>query len=253
MRCPGLACLTCLLLLLALPLPAARAADELLAVSEDAPPFAYLDNGRFLGLANELLDRIAQRSGLRLQRSQQPWARAQQTVQQLPNSLLYVTVRTPARESQYRWVGPVDDCDIVVMALATSGLAFEPKAASSRQLRIGAVRGSPSAQLLRDAGLPERAIYITPGSETSTKMLYAGHLDMIAGLVLPYANQAGRLGLDGAQLNVIHQLQKGHGCYYAFNPAVDARLFERFAKAFEALRAEGELKALRGRYLRAMR
>lgn len=84
-------------------------------------------------------------------------------------------------------------------------------------------------------------------------MLYAGHLDMIAGLVLPYAHQAGRVGLDGAQLNVIHQLQKGHGCYYAFNPAVDARLFERFARAFEGLRAEGELKSLRGRSLRAAR
>ncbi|MDM4768419.1 transporter substrate-binding domain-containing protein [Pelomonas sp. SE-A7] len=247
MRCPGLACLICLALLL----PAARAADELLAVSEDAPPFAYLDNGRFLGLANELLDRIAQRSGLRLQRSQQPWARAQQTVRQLNNSLLYVTVRTPARESQYRWVGPIDDCDIVVMALATSGLSFDPRLPSVRQLRIGAVRGSPAAQLLREAGVAERAIYVTPGSETSTKMLYAGHLDMIAGLILPYAHQASRLGLDGAQLGVIHQLQKGYGCYYAFNPAVDDQVFERFAKAFESLRAEGELKSLRARYFRS--
>jgi polar amino acid transport system substrate-binding protein len=242
-------CAGLLLGLLLVAAPLARATD-LLAVTEDVPPFSYLDNGRFRGLANEVLDRISQRSGLHVQRSIQPWARAQKTVHQVDDSMIYVTVRTPAREAQYRWVGPIDDCDLVVLALASSALTFEPHSQGGRALRVGAVRGSPAAQLLRDAGLPERAIYITPGSETSTKMLFAGHLDMVAGLVLPYAHQAARLGLDGAQLSVVHRLQKGYGCYYAFNPKVRPEVFDRFAQAFEALRSEGELKVLRERHLR---
>jgi len=226
--------------------PAARAGD-LLGITEDVPPFSYLDGGRFVGLANEVLDRVAARSGLRLQRSIQPFARGLKTVESLPNSFLYVVVRTPARESQYRWVGPLDDCDLVVMTLRSSGVDFSPGAPDARALRIGVVKGSPAGRMVREAGMPEGSIYQTPGSETSTRMLYAGHLDMVAGLALPYQHQASRLGLDAGQLMVAHVLQKGYGCYFAFNRQVSEALFKRFATAFEALRGSGELKALQDR------
>lgn len=224
-------------------------ASDLLGVTEDVPPFSYLEDGRYLGLANEVLDRIVKRSGLRIQRAIQPWARAQITVQGVPNSLLYVTVRAPAREKLYRWVGPIDDCEIAVLALASSGRSFTPSTPDGQVLRIGAVRGSPAGKLLRDAGVTERSIYNTPGSETSAKMLYVGHLDMIAGLTLPYAFQAARAGYDPSQLVQVHVLHKGLGCYFAFNLKVDDGLFKRFEEAFVAMQASGELKTLREQYL----
>ena len=222
-------------------------AGDLLGVTEDVPPFSYLEGGRFVGLANEVLDRIAEQSGLRLQRSIQPFARGLKTVGELPNSFLYVVVRTPARESHYRWVGPLDDCDVVVMTLRSSGLDFSPTTPDARALRIGVIKGSPAGRMVREAGMPERSIYQTPGSETSTRMLYAGHLDMIAGLSLPYQHQATRLGMDASQLLVAQVLQKGYGCYFAFNPQVKDSFFQRFSEAFESLRTSGELQALRVR------
>ncbi|MDT9000718.1 transporter substrate-binding domain-containing protein [Paucibacter sp. APW11] len=228
------------------------AADtHLLGVTEDVPPFSYLEGGRFAGLANEVLDRIANQSGLKVQRSIQPFARGLKTVDEVPNSFLYVMVRTPARESHYRWVGPLDDCDVVVLTLRSSGLDFSPTTPDARALRVGAVKGSPAGKMLRDAGMPERSIYLTPGSETSTRMLFAGHLDMIAGLALPYQHQATRLGLDTSQMQVAHLLQKGFGCYFAFNPKVDPVLYKRFADAFDVLRSSGELRQLRERSMQA--
>ena len=222
-------------------------AGDLLGITEDVPPFSYLDRGRFVGLANDVLDRVAAQSGLRVQRSIQPFARGLRTVGEVHNSFLYVVVRTPAREPHYRWVGPLDDCDVAVLTLRSSGLDFSPTTPEARALRVGVIKGSPAGKMVREAGMPEPSIYQTPGSETSTRMLFAGHLDMIAGLVLPYQHQAARLGLDAGQLRVAHVLQKGYGCYFAFNPKVDPVLLRRFAEAFEALRASGELKALRDR------
>ncbi len=224
---------------------------DLLGVTEDVPPFSYLEGGRFVGLANEVLDRVAAQSGLRVQRSIQPFARGLKTLDEVPNSFLYVVVRTPAREPHYRWVGPLDDCDVVVLTLRSSGLDFSPTTPDARALRVGVVKGSPAGKMVREAGMPERSVYQTPGSETSTRMLYAGHLDMIAGLSLPYLHQAARLGLDVSQLTVAHMLQKGYGCYFAFNPKVDPALFKRFADAFEMLRSSGELKTLRERAIQA--
>ena len=80
-------------------LSGAALASDLLAITEDVPPFSYLDNGRYKGLANEVLDRISQRSGLHIQRIIQPWARGQKTLTEVPNSLLYIAVRSPSREN----------------------------------------------------------------------------------------------------------------------------------------------------------
>ena len=161
-----------------------------------------------------------------------------------------MTVRTPEREPQYLWVGPIDACDIVLLKLRRrSELQFDPQRIST-SLQIGALRGAPTAKLLRDAGIPEANIYLTPKSETSVRMLYADRVDLVAGLHAPYAYQAQRHGLDPTELQAIHVLQPGFGCYFAFNPRVDEQLLARFRKGFEELRASGELQSLREQFLR---
>lgn len=224
-------------------------AEELVGFSEDLPPFAYLEGAEHRGLANEVLDRIAQRTGLSIRRNSQPWTRSVRDAQAEPNGLLYVTVRTPEREPRYLWVGPIDACDIVVMKLRRrSDLRFEP--ARTGALHIGARRDGPAVPRLREAGVPEAAIYQTPSAEVAIRMLYADRLDMLAGLHLPSAYQAQRNGLDPTELQAFQVLQPGFGCYFAFNPRVDEQLIARFRKAFEELRASGELQALRELYLR---
>ncbi|MCV2371070.1 substrate-binding periplasmic protein [Roseateles oligotrophus] len=228
---------------------ASRALD-LTGFSEDLPPFAYLDSDKHRGLANEVLDRISQRTGLGIKRVNMPWVRALREAQAEPNSLLYVTVRTPEREPQFLWVGPLDKCDIVLMKLRRRAeLKFDPGQAAA-PLQIGVGRGSPSAQLLRDAGVPETVIYQTPRSEIGVRMLFAERLDMLAGLLLPSLFQVQRHGFDPAELQAFHLLKPGYGCYFAFNPKVDAQLLTQFRKGFDELQSSGELQALREQYLR---
>jgi len=81
-------------------------------------------------------------------------------------------------------------------------------------------------------------------------MLYADRLDLLAGLMLPSAYQAQRNGYDPAELQVVHVLKPGYGCYFAFNPKVDPQLLAQFRKGFEEIRSSGELQLLREMYLR---
>ncbi|MCV2358449.1 transporter substrate-binding domain-containing protein [Paucibacter sp. TC2R-5] len=223
---------------------------ELHAFSEDLPPYAYEENGVHRGMANEVLERIAQRAGFAVKRRNMPWARSLREAQAEPNSVLYITVRTPEREAQYLWVGPLDACDIVLMRLRRrSELKFDPSAMAP-PLQIGVSRGSPSAALLRDAGVAEQFIYATPRSEISVRMLYAARLDMMAGLFLPSLYQVQRNGYDVAELYAFHTLKPGYGCYFALNPKVDAQLLAQFRKGFEDLQSSGELESLREQYLR---
>ena len=223
---------------------------ELQAFSEDLPPFAYEDHGVHRGMANEVLDRISKRAGFSVNRQNMPWARSLREAQAEPNSVLYVTVRTPEREAQYLWVGPLDACDIVLMKLRRrSELKFDP-ATMPESTQIGVGRGSPSMQLLKDAGVAEHMIYPTPRSEISVRMLFAARLDMMAGLYLPSLFQAQRNGYQVADLQAFHTLKPGYGCYFAFNPKIDTQLLAQFRKGFAELQSSGELESLREQYLR---
>ncbi|WP_028455679.1 substrate-binding periplasmic protein [Chitinilyticum litopenaei] len=236
-------------LCLLLGLIARTGAADLQAFTEEFPPFNHVENGRHRGLANEILERIMQRSGLAINRESLPWARAVQKNEQTANSILYTTVRTAARDPNYRWVGPYDSCDIVLLKLKSRSDVHASNLAEARQYTIGAMRGGAGFQLLEEAGVPPENMMISRNEANSVRMLYAERFELSAGLVIPHRYIAKQLGLDPAQLVPAFTLQKGDGCYFAFNRKVDPQLFARFERAFQALQNSGELAQLQQRYL----
>ncbi|VEB41827.1 Uncharacterised protein [Chromobacterium violaceum] len=99
--------LIALLLALASPIIRAEAPPpDLLALTETLPPLSYEEDGARKGFANELLQMMLRDSGLRAAVEIKPWSRALREAQQTPNTLLYLTVRTPEREAWFKWVGP---------------------------------------------------------------------------------------------------------------------------------------------------
>ncbi|MBE9609801.1 substrate-binding periplasmic protein [Chitinilyticum piscinae] len=227
---------------------ALAAAADLQGYTEEFPPFNYLDKGAPAGLANDILDRVMARSGLSIERSSLPWPRAVQMTASSPNSLLYTTVRTPAREAQYRWVGPYDDCDVVLIKLRSRKDLQIGKLEDARNYLVGAVRGAAASQLLQEKQFPARNLTLVSDEEAVLRMLFAGRTDLNAGMFLPHGHLARQLGLPAQEMEVAHILQKGGGCYFAFNSKVDPALFARFEKAFEALRSSGELQQLQLRH-----
>ena len=84
------------------------AAVDIHAYTEDVPPLNYVDKGKISGYSTEVLRLAAQEAGLSLSIEAQPWLRAYAAVQKSPNALLFTVVRTPEREAQFQWVGPID-------------------------------------------------------------------------------------------------------------------------------------------------
>ena len=83
------------------------AAVDIHAYTEDVPPLNYVDKGKISGYSTEVLRLAAQEAGLSLSIEAQPWLRAYAAVQKSPNALLFTVVRTPEREAQFQWVGPI--------------------------------------------------------------------------------------------------------------------------------------------------
>lgn len=232
----------------ALLLPFSLAASNLQAFTEEFPPFNYMARGQHRGLANDILDAVIARSGLQIERQSYPWTRSVYMTGETPDSLLYTTVRTPEREHLYRWVGPFDDCDVQLIRLRHRKDVHVASFADARHYRIGAARNSAGTQLLQAKGFPLQQIDTSASEEKSVRMLYAERFELSVGMLIAHRFEAKRQGLDPDAMEVLYTLQKGSGCYFAFNPKVNAQSFTRFEKAFEELKQSGELKRIRERY-----
>lgn len=226
----------------------AQAAD-LIGFTEEFAPFNYTENGKNLGLANQIIDQIVARSGLSMTRKSYPWLRAVEGNQATPNSLLFTTVRTPDRENKYLWVGPYDLCEIWLIKLKNRKDVQASTLAEAKRYRVGAPRGSAGHSILLSKGFPEDKLDISLDEERNIRKLYAGRFDYSVGMIIPHYANAKHLGLPVLELEAILRLEKGLGCYFAFNPKVDPKLFQRFADAFSELEKSGELKKIRDAYL----
>lgn len=230
-------------------LNAANAAD-LVGFTEEFAPFNYTENGQNKGLANEILDRMTAKTGLTVERKVYPWLRAVEGVQGLENSLLFTTVRTPERENKFLWVGPFDDCEIWLIKLNSRKDVSAANIEQAKSYRVGAPRGSAGHGLLLSKGFQEGQLDLSLDEARNIRKLYAGRFDYSVGLIVPHYASAKKLSLPVEQLEPVLRLEKGLGCYFAFNPKVDPKLFQRFSDAFSAMKKSGELEKIRNSFLK---
>lgn len=225
-------------------------AADLRAYTENFPPFNNLQEQQESGISVELLRLIAGRAGLDIQLSFLPWQRAVNDNAADPNSILFTTVRTPQRENSYLWVGPIDACNLELVRLKKRKDIRIDSLSDAYRYNIGIPVAGADSEVLTRLGFPDSRIKRTPPSASVVRMLYAERFDLASGIKLSFAYQARMHGLPPGELVSAYTLQKGGGCYFAFNPAVDPELFRRFDTAFRELEKEGALRALHGKYLR---
>ena len=220
-------------------------AADLRAYTEEFPPFNYTEQGQHKGYANAILDVVSSKAGLTIERVIFPWTRSVASNQSDRNSVLFTTMRTPEREKQYRWVGPIDGCDVVALKLKKRQDIRISTAKDLNQYVIAFSKGAADEEILKKIGVPTNKLVGVSSTGNALPMLYGDRVDLIAGVYLSHAFTAKKNNLDSTQLEVAYVLEKGFGCYFAFNPKVDNQLFERFQTAFIEMQKSGDLEALR--------
>jgi polar amino acid transport system substrate-binding protein len=73
-------------------------------LTEDYPPYNYLQEGRLVGPSVEIVEAATLLAGSPVTRAQikvQPWSRAYRDALRGPNRVLFATTRTRDRESQF--------------------------------------------------------------------------------------------------------------------------------------------------------
>ncbi len=119
--------------------------------TEYSPPGSMLQGGRVVGFAVDKVREMMTRAGIAHTLELLPWKRAYTEALTRPDACVFSTTRTMEREVQFKWVGPLDEGEWVLL-----GRADRPMTITSledvRGLRIGTYHGDARDEYLRARG-----------------------------------------------------------------------------------------------------
>ncbi len=226
------------------PLPASRSAaiPELHLTTEHSPPASMLVEGRVGGRETDKLREMLERGDIPHRFDLLPWKRAYTLALHAPFTCVYSTARTPEREALFKWVGPTDVSEWVLMCRADARLRLR-SLDDARGLRIGTYNGDAREEYLQARGLRVEPV----GNDAlNPQKLLLKRIDLWAvgqrrgSQLLAQQKLTGKI----VPLLVFHRVK----VYLACNPSVSDSLIERMNANLDEMRHDGSFQRLDRKY-----
>lgn len=81
-------------------------------VTEDFPPYNYVEDKKPTGFATEVVQQLMAKLDEDIRIDVLPWTRAMLTAESRPDTLIFSILRTDTRENKYHWIGQIDNLSI---------------------------------------------------------------------------------------------------------------------------------------------
>src|SRR3990167_3135467 len=213
-------------------------APTLQALTESLPPLNYEHEGKITGFASELLDLMAAEAGIPLQKQLLPWVRAYDRATKPGDTVLYSLVRTPERESLFRWVGPIGPRRILFYKWADRSDIQLKSLDDARAYRIGTTLESAATKnLIKQGFVPMPMDGAVSGleqgvnDEQNMRKFIAKRFDLLVSLDWAAAYNAKNVGIDPADLVPALVLDDSLNYWYGLNLSVDPSVAKRLNAA----------------------
>jgi polar amino acid transport system substrate-binding protein len=230
------------LLSAAMSLACASEPPRLQLLTESSPPTSMREGAEVIGSGTEKIREIMARTGTAYTLQLLPWRRAFTLVQQQADTCLFSTSRTPEREELFKWVGPTDEADWVLLGRADRNFHLRTLD-DARNLRIGTYHGDARDDYLRARGF---LVDPAPVDMMNPRKLMLDRIDLWAaslrrGTTLARNNSWGDDIVPVLTFNRI-------GVYLACNPAVPDELIDRMNAALTAMGRDGTMQRIDRKY-----
>ncbi len=218
--------------------------DRLSFITEEYPPFNYVADDQLKGSSAEILDAILKHNASRLSLGDVrvlPWARGYDTTLEYPDTVLFSTTRSHARDSMFEWVGPLAAGRVVLVAHKDKGIRIDSLSdLIEGGYSVVSLREDIGAQALQEGGVPESRMRTAVNNVSAMHMLAMGRVDLWA-----YGEEVAEWllqenGHDVADFESVLLLTEDP-LYFAFNRETDAKLIRIMQDTLDQLRADGSL------------
>ncbi|ASP47483.1 substrate-binding periplasmic protein [Cognaticolwellia beringensis] len=216
--------------------------NELTYITESSASFNYIRDGKLQGPAVDLLLAASASAGSPIKRENilvQPWARGFINAQKGPNTVLFSTIRTPEREKNFQWVGPIASESDVLIALKTRQITLS-KPEDMMNYITGAVRGDVGEEILKDVGVSLQRITLLSHSTNLGMMLSAGRIDLWIFGEDGWRETLVSSDLDPANFEIIYRFPPKR-YYFALSSDIEQQLVEKLQQAIDKVLMSNEL------------
>lgn len=236
---------TLLLQLAFLAVAVAEPVSSVRLLTEHSPPGQYLnDSGEVIGVTAELIKQLQRQVGEMGELELMPWGRALSIARHSTNIALFETVRTPERESWFKWVGPLMHYSITLYGLKHR-LGIEATELSlPGKLIACSYRNAVTAQDIKRFGFAEgRNLILSSQTGECLDMLIYGRVDLMAITEYSLPEYSKEVTEAGYELVAVRHLTERKR-YLAFSPDVADERIQRWQQALEQSYRDGTMRKL---------
>ncbi len=211
------------------------AGESLMYLTEEYPPFNFMENGTARGISIELLKEITRRMGDPVKDDDirfMPWTEGYRTALQEKNTVLFSTARVPEREHLFQWVGPIHTYQDVLFALTNREMVIRGPE-DLKGYRIGVIADDVTILELEAIGVNETQLVTATDTPALVRMLSDNEIDLLCQSEPAVRYFVARETGDPGFLRVVYTLE-GHELYYAINRATSEALVASFREAYQA-------------------
>ncbi len=226
--------------------PGALPSGGLRLLTEDFPPVNFQQDGVVKGLSVEVVQEIQRRLGQQDEIILMPWSRAFREVQGPGKTALFAMARTPAREKQFKWVGPIVTFYSSLYAPARGGLRLHSMEDAKRAESVLVVRDWYTAEQLATLGFKNLVPVADP--VTAIRMTLAGRATLFATERLSMPQTMAQAGIPEASLEIVYSYASSEG-YIAFSHDTPDSVIRAWNARLRDMKRDGSFRAIYKRWL----
>lgn len=205
--------------------------------TEDAYPLQYESEGKVVGSATTLVEKVLKEADVKYEIIIQPWARAYNTALLQPNVLIYSLARTKEREELFSWLGSIQKVQYSLYGLNNVKLTATDSFETINNFRLALGRNSAIHHYLVNKKLTN--FHLINSSEQSIKMLLADRVDLITGSDLYFYKTCQNQNLDCSEIKPIFPLKDLEvTLYLAASKNTDIEIIKRIQVAFQKIKSQ---------------
>jgi len=226
-------------------------AQSLQIVTEEFPPYNYMENGQITGMSTEVVLAACRAVDLPTEIKVFPWARTYEIAQTEPNTLIYSIARSPGREKLFHWAGTVAPVQSCLFALKSrTDIKIDSLAAAREFYIITQLRGWIAQLLLKRGFVEGEHFFGITSVDRAYLMLRTGRGDLLGypELVMYYAVRKTGLKPERA-IRKVYCFKDGTQLYAAFSLKTPRTIVARFKTGLKTIKSDGTYQKILEKYI----
>lgn len=210
-------------------------------LTEEFPPYNFMENGRVSGQSTEVVLEIMNRTGESAEIEFMSFSDAYVLLLSRPNTVFYSVGRTPQRELLFKWVGPVGSWDLDLYSRADVSASADNLAQAKHMGKICVVKDDVRHQLLLNENFTD--IEAVSTDVVCAQKLAAGEVGVWFGSSTSFPGIIKSAGVSAGAFR--HMAKVGeNNLYIAFNKDTPDAEVSRWQAALNAMKADGTFEEI---------